>query len=387
MRVPPLNRWLQLGVAVLALAMFGVVTGRAQLDPISRSQIELGYDEPLEGQDPLGVYAYYYYNNPDFLDTNKALRVIVAVTYADSELGFKHLLSPTTDVGIDVNGGGFADDYYEVRQGKYLKGASFDGYGGGGALNLYQLLDPGRRIPLNAVLRGGMHYATYDRDNTAAHFVIPDDQSTLFTRAGLRLAGTEPVLYPDLGLELSVWYEHDWRPDNESYGFNNDRGINPNLSLYWLYAGLNYAFTNTDQKVAFSLMAAGSDNADRLGAWRLGGDLPLNAEFPVILPGYYYDELTARQFVYFYGAYSLPLDRAQRWDFRLEAATVRLDALPGFAERTGWQSGAGADLAYSPKRHNYKIILRYGYGFNAIRDGHQGAQSIGLLFQYNFKAH
>jgi hypothetical protein len=184
MRVPPLNRWLQLGFAVLALAMFGVVTGRAQLDPISRSQIELGYDEPLEGQDPLGVYAYYYYNNPDFLDTNKALRVIVAVTYADSELGFKHLLSPTTDVGIDVNGGGFADDYYEVRQGKYLKGASFDGYGGGGALNLYQLLDPGRRIPLNAVLRGGMHYATYDRDNTAAHFVIPDDQSTLFTRAG-----------------------------------------------------------------------------------------------------------------------------------------------------------------------------------------------------------
>ena len=30
-------------------------------------------------------------------------------------------------------------------------------------------------------------------------------------------------------------------------------------------------------------------------------------------------------------------------------------------------------------------MLRYGYGFNAIRNGKEGAQSIGLLFQYNFE--
>jgi len=384
--VPRLNLSLILGVALMAFSLLNAFNCQAQIDPKSRSEIEFGYDEPLEGQDPLGAYAFYYYNNPNFLDTNKALRVVVAVTYADSELGFKHLLSPTTDVGIDVNGGGFADNYYEVRQGKFRKGESFDGYGGGGALNLYQLLDPGRLIPLNLVARGGLHDATYERDNTAAHFVIPDDQVSLFTRVGLRLAGTEPVLYPDLGLELSVWYEHDWRPDSETYGFNNDRGINPNLSLYWLYGGLNYAFTNTGQKIAVSMMAAGSQDADRLGAWRLGGDLPLNAEFPVIMPGYYYEELTAQQFVYFYGAYSFPLEPSHRWNFRLEAATVRMDALPGFEQRSPWQTGAGGELSFAPKRKNFKIVLRYGYGFNAIRDGSEGAQSIGLLFQYNFLA-
>jgi hypothetical protein len=29
--------------------------------------------------------------------------------------------------------------------------------------------------------------------------------------------------------------------------------------------------------------------------------------------------------------------------------------------------------------------LRYGYGFQALRNGEQGAQSIGLLFQYDFE--
>jgi hypothetical protein len=32
------------------------------------------------------------------------------------------------------------------------------------------------------------------------------------------------------------------------------------------------------------------------------------------------------------------------------------------------------------------VIVRYGYGFNAIRNDHQGASSVGLLFQYNFEA-
>ena len=370
----------------MILALPGLARLQAQIDPISRSELELGYDEPLEGQDPLGIYAFYYYNDPNFVNTNLALRVVVGPTYADSELGLKHLLSPTTDVGIDVNGGGFLDNYYEVRQGKYLKDQSFDGYGAGPALNVYQLLDPGRLIPVDVVLRSGMHYATYDKDNTASSFAIPGNQTSLFSRVGVRVAGTQPVLYPDLGLELSVWYEHDWRLDNQTYGFDNDRSIHANVSLFWLYGGLNYTFTNTAQKISFSTMVAGSEDVDRFGAWRLGGDLPLNAEFPVILPGYYYQELAAREFAYFYGSYEFPLEPSHRFSFRTEAATVWLGALSRFEQRSDWDSGAGGALVFAPKRKNFEIVLRYGYGFNAIRDGHQGAQSIGLLFQYNFKA-
>ena len=124
----------------------------AQIDPKHRNLLELGYDQPIVGQGPQAVYAYYYYNNPEFIRTNMALRLAVAPAYLYSELGFKQLLSPYTDIGIGLYGGAFGDNYYEVRQGHYYKNESFDGYGGGTALSVYQLLNPGMRIPLNLVV-------------------------------------------------------------------------------------------------------------------------------------------------------------------------------------------------------------------------------------------
>jgi hypothetical protein len=173
--------------------------------------------------------------------------------------------------------------------------------------------------------------------------------------------------------------------DSQPYGFSDDRSISPNVDLYWLYAGLNYAWTNSGNQVSFAITAGGSTDADRFSAWRLGGVLPLVSEFPLTLPGYYYEELTATRFQHFYAGYDIPLDTADRVHFRLEAATAHLDYLPGFAQRSSWQTGAGAGLSFAPKNKNFEIILRYGYGFNAIRDGKEGAQSVGLLFQYNFE--
>jgi hypothetical protein len=187
-------------------------------------------------------------------------------------------------------------------------------------------------------------------------------------------------------LELSVWYERQWRLNSDSYGFNNDRHISPDVDLYWLYAGLNYAWTNSGQKVSFAITVGGSTDADRFSAWRMGGVLPLVSELPLTLPGYYYEELTATRFQHFYAAYDVPLDRAHRFDFRLEAAAAHLDYLPGFAQRSDWQSGVGCGLTFAPRNKNFQVVLRYGYGFNAIRNGKEGAHSVGLLFQYNFEA-
>src|SRR5450432_1437454 len=114
----------------LPLVIVGLLAGfncQAQIDPEHRNLLELGYDQPLAGQGPQGVYAYYYYNNPDFFKTNTALRLAIAPAYVDGEVGFKHLLSPTTDVGLGFNGGMFGANYYEVRQGDYVKSESFNG--------------------------------------------------------------------------------------------------------------------------------------------------------------------------------------------------------------------------------------------------------------------
>jgi len=357
----------------------------AQIDPMHRSLLELGYDQPLSGQGPQGIYAYYYYNNPDFFKTNTALRLAIAPAYVDGEIGFKELLSPTTDVGLGFYGGMYGANYYEVRQGRYYKSESFDGSGGGASVSVYQLLNPGQLIPVSVIARGGFRYLTYmDTSQTADFFAVPANQMVGFARGGIRLAGKEPMLYPDLGLELSVWFERQWRQDSQRFGYLNDRSISPDVNLYWLYAGLNYAWTNSGQRVSFAFTAGGSTSSDQFSAWRLGGVLPLVSEFPLTLPGYYYQELTATSFEHFYAAYDISLDPAQRWSFRLEAATAHLGYLAGREQASDWQTGVGGGLSFAPKHKNFEIILRYGYGFNALRNGQEGAQSVGLLFQYNF---
>jgi hypothetical protein len=358
----------------------------AQIDPYPRSLLQLGYDQSLSGQGPQSLYAYYYYNNPEFLRTNVALRLAVAPVYLDGEIGFRQLL-PRTDVGIGINGGGYGENYYEVRQGNYYKNESFDGHGGGASLNLYHLINPAQLIPLNVVVQGGAHYSTYSpTDKTDDEFKLPDNRVSTFARAGLRFAGKEPMLYADLAMEVSIWFEHQWRFDDRTYGFaGNPLQVQPTTDLYWLYAGLSYAWTNTGNQFTFALTAGGSDAADRFSAWRLGGVLPLVAEFPLTLPGYYYQEISARRFVHLSAAYVAPLSADHRWQLRLGAASAYVDYLPGFEQPGHWHTGVGPSLSFTSRSEVWRVIVRYGYGFNALRDGHDGAHSVGVLYQYDFE--
>ena len=371
---------------LLSLLPSGRSVCLAQVDPYPRSLLEFGYDQSVFDQGPQTLYAYYHYNNPALGSTNMALRLVAAPVYFDGELGLRNVL-PHTDLGLGLNGGGFGENYYELRQGRYLKEESFDGHGGGASLSIYHLINPGQLIPLNLIAQGGVHYSTYSAtDRTDDRFRLPRDRVSTFTRLGVRLAGKEPMLYEALGMEVSVWYEHQWRLDDTAYGFAGDRNVEPSTALYWLYAGMSYAWTNSGQQVAFALTAGGTENADRFSAWRLGGVLPLSAEYPITLPGYYYQELSAQSFVHFSAEYVIPLSHDHRWKLRLSAASAYVEYLPGLEEGNHWQTGTGPSLSFSSRSGVWQTILRYGYGVDAIRDGHTGAHSVGLLYQYNFEA-
>src|ERR1041385_2990324 len=88
-----------------------------QIDPIPRDLIQFGYNAALQGHAPLAAYAFYFHNQPDFLRTNQTLRLAIAPTYIDSELGLRQVLGDDTDLGIGLAGGGFADSYDEIRGG------------------------------------------------------------------------------------------------------------------------------------------------------------------------------------------------------------------------------------------------------------------------------
>lgn len=79
------------------------------------------------------------------------------------------------------------------------------------------------------------------------------------------------------------------------------------------------------------------------------------------LPGCYYQEISAHRFMHFSSAYVAPLSADQSWQLRLAVTSAYLDY------------------------EVWRVILRYGHGFNALRDGHDGAHSVGLLHQYDFE--
>jgi hypothetical protein len=352
-----------------------------QIDPFPRELIQFGGNAALEGHAPLAAYAFYYRNQPDFLRTNLTLRLAVAPTYLDSELGISQALGEYTDLGFGLAGGGFADNYNEIRHGTFLPAESFTGDGGEASASIYHLFNPGQQIPLNGVLRGTMHYSAYVRDNaTAPMFRLPDNETTMAVRTGLRWGGREPTLFPPLAMELSIWYEGQFRMEPDTYGFD-DRRVEPQSHLFWGEALLNYTLPESEQSFCVSLTAGTSVEADRFSAYRLGGLLPLISEFPLSLPGYYYQEISATQFALLGGYYIVPLDKKHRWNIAATADTAVVDYLSGQEQPGHWLSGVGGGILYHTP--SLKVMAAYSYGIDAIRGGGRGANSIGLLVQFD----
>ncbi|HEY3762031.1 MAG TPA: hypothetical protein VGN23_09815 [Verrucomicrobiae bacterium] len=373
---------------LLALFLFLPLLAWAQIDPVSRNLIQFGYNQVFEGHAPFSGYAFYYRNQPDFLRTNQTLRLAIAPTYIDSNLGFVEGLGPNTDFAIGAAGGAFEDSYDEIRGGIYYPAESFDGYGGEVSFDLYHLFDPGRLIPLNLVVEGTSHYSLYGRDeDTATAFQLPANHDDLSMRVGFRFGGVEPVLFPALAMELSVWYEGHYRTESGAYGYSGDRMLNDQSHLFWTEAAFSYTLTNSQQNFYLRLTAGSSVDADHFSAYRLGGFLPLAAEYPLSVPGYFYQEVSARQFVLFNGNYLVPLDKRMHWSLDLEGAAAAVSYLKGESQPGNWLTGVGGGILYHSPGNHFKALLDYGYGINAIRDGHRGAHSVGFLMQIDLGPH
>ncbi|MGP8021698.1 MAG: hypothetical protein ACLPRE_12020 [Limisphaerales bacterium] len=372
----------RIGCALLWVSLLGPCLVSAQIDPVRRDLIQLGYNQAFEGHAPFAGYAFYYHNQPDFLRTNLTLRLAVAPVYLDSELGFVHGLGPNTDFALGLAGGGFGDSYYEIRGGKYYPGESFDGHSAEVSASVYHLFNPASEIPLNFILRGTAHYSIYDaNDGTAANFQTPDDHGTFSARTGLRWGGVEPILFPPLAMELSVWYEGQYRTDSGVYGFNGDRVLNQQSHLFWAEAALAYTLPKSQQNFYVRLTAGTSLDADRFSAYRLGGFLPLESEFPLSLPGYYFQEISARNFALLNANYLLPLDPGKRWDLDLNVSSAFVDYLPGEQQPSNWLNGVGGGILYHSPSDRLKILASYGYGVDAIRSHGRGANNVGILIQ------
>jgi hypothetical protein len=362
------------------------ITALAQIDPVKRQLFQFGYNAALEGHAPISGYAFYYRNDPGFVRSNLTLRLEVAPVYLDSELGISHTLTESTDLGIGLAGGGFADSYSEVREGKYRPRESFTGHGYETSLSLYHLANPHRQIPLNLVVRGILHHSIYSRDDdTDPTFELPDDRTTCSVRAGLRWGGQEPILFPSLAMELSVWYRGDFRTAEDDYGYNEDRHVESDSHLFWGQALLAYTLPELKHNFRVSLTVGTSVDADRFSAYRLGALLPLSAEFPLTLPGYFFEELSAEGFALGGMSYLMPLDQKQRWNLNAQVTTAYVDYLDGLKQPRRWNTGVAGGILYRSPEDFLKVLVVYAYGVDAIRGGDRGAHSVGVLLQFDLE--
>lgn len=377
-----MTKWASLS----GLLLFIAITASAQIDPVKRQLFQLGYNAALQGHAPLSGYAYYYRNQPDFLRSNLTLRLALAPVYLDSELGLSQALGEFTDVGVGLAGGGFADTYSEIRDGKYRPSESFRGHGGESSLSLYHLVNPDRQIPLNLLVRGIVHYSSYSRDHdTDDAFELPGDHTTFSVRTGIRWGGQEPILFPSLAMELSAWYRGDFRTDSDNYGYSDDRHVEKNSHLFWGQALLAYTLPELKHNFRVSLTVGSTVDEDRFSAYRLGALLPLAAEFPLTLPGYFFEELSAERFALGGLSYLMPLDKQQRWHANAQVTTAYVDYLDGLEQPGRWNTGVAGGILYRSPEDFLKVLLVYAYGVDAIRDGHRGAHSVGLLLQFDFE--
>jgi hypothetical protein len=297
------------------------------------------------------------------------------------------VFGPNTDLAFGLAGGAYADSYYEVRQGQYIREESFDGHGPELSASLYHRFNPDAQIPLNGIARVAARGRFFgDTDETAPNFELPNDFESLYLRTGLRFGGREPSMTAPLAMELSIWYEGHFRTDSGPYGFNDDREIVAHTHILWTRALLKYTFEQTGQYFDAGLTLGTAANPDRMSAFRIGGWLPFIAEFPLNIPGYYYQELSATRFALANIIYSFPLEPRRNWSMTIFGAGGTMDYLDALSQPGHWHSGVGGGISYTSPRRSWFISLIYGHGFNAIRDHGKGADQVGLVFQYDFQA-
>ena len=356
------------------------------IDAESRTRFEIGAEGPLRGNGPLTGYAYVFLTRPHFLDEHVYLRALIAPVYATGELIRDHW--PTTNSALSLGlGGGFfaATSHVEFRDGRLDREESFTGNTAEATL-AYYLRGPkiASVLPLEAQIRVHPTYVIYDRNNdTSRRFRLPEDSALYQARAGIRLGGVPPDLFPEFAAELSLWHELSYREAAGRYGLPERPQQTEHLTQEtWIRLGGIYSFWGT-QASAF-LNAGIAEDTDALSAFRLGGSLRLRVEFPLMLRGYNVDEIFARRFWLVNLAYRFPIWPGQdRVNLQLLADYARVDYLPDHRLPHSGLAGVGANLSVALTKR-ITLVAGYGYGIDAPRGRSFGGHEVSTLFEFKY---
>ncbi|HXT01929.1 MAG TPA: hypothetical protein VN915_14735 [Elusimicrobiota bacterium] len=373
--------------ALLASAVFLALAApaRAQIDPQRRVLLLGGYEQGLLAPGPVAPYAYAYMNVPEVAGSSSALRLVVAPVYVDSEMGFLNVIGKHADAGVGFSGGGYAFGQTEVRRGDEKRGESFTGHGGGPSLSLYPKLGKIGPVPINGYLRGAASWADYRRNYaTAPEFVLPPNEWTGILRFGIRAGGRPPGLDQAPSGEVSVWYEARDREHGGAYGYNGDRVAERATHLYWTRLLFAYDFPD-DRRLGVDMNFGAGTGVDRFSAYRVGGMLQNNAEFPMSVPGYFSQEIAAEKVAHVWLRFGKSLTNERRIVFNWFAGGAVIKPVPTTDAGGAQHAGVGMGVEFLPKREGGALrgMLSFGYSPTAVRGDHRGGEGVALSMELN----
>ena len=370
---------------LVLLPVLAAAPANAQRDPEPRAYLEVGTEVPLKGNAPINGYAFFLWNRPNYPEPDQYLRVVVAPTYLLTEFLQDHWPDGRHAVSVGLNGGGLRFGHDEYRHGSYKEEESFWGHGGELPLSYYAGTKLFDLLPLEGQLRVTPAFVVYQRSfGTADDFELPPDTGLVTGRVGLRLGGVPPELLPKLGLEASAWYEATYRTETGTFGFPDRPEQLESLSQR-AWGRLAAVFAPTDGHTIDVLVTAGfSHDADLLSSFRLGSALPFRSEFPLILHGYFVEEVFAKRFWLLNASYRFPAWPGSRQvTLRIGGDMAGIDYIKGHKLPRKHLRGVGGDLSVA-FTSRVTMVVGYGYGFDAPRNGGFGGHEAHALIELKF---
>ena len=378
-----------LRAAGLVLVLFpGLAPGLAfaQADPEARSYLEVGTEMPLKGNAPINGYAFFLWNRPHFPEPDQYLRVVVAPTYLLTELVVDHWPFGRHAVSVGLNGGGLRYGHFEYRNGSYKDAESFWGHGAELPLSYYASTKLFDKLPLQGQIRVTPAFIVYqDSFGTAERFELPPDTGLLTGRVGLRLGGIPPELLPQLALEASAWYEAVYRTNPGTFGLPERSPETLEDLTQRAWGRLAAVLKPTEGHTLDVLLTAGlTRSTDLLSSFRMGSALPFRSEFPLILHGYFVEEVFAKRFWLLNLSYRFPAWPGSRnVHLRISGDIAGVEYVDGHRLPREHLRGVGGDVsvAITPQ---VTVVAGYGYGFDAPRNDGFGGHEAHALIELKF---
>ncbi|HVM59555.1 MAG TPA: hypothetical protein VMV72_01710 [Verrucomicrobiae bacterium] len=354
----------------------------AQVDIESRRALLAETGFALKGNEQPSGFGYFWFNQNHCPWTNTALRVLFSAVYADTELSWFVGGNTNVTVGAGLGGGLFIDSVTPYRNGDQLGSVQFYGDRAVARVFVNDTIPNPSPLPLNLRATYSVTGSFFRDTDRTSDFTLPTDFLTQTLLAEFRYGGVEPSLTGRRAAELYAAADANYRSDFEAFG--PDGALLPAHSEYQrLYGSLTAKFP-VQQTTFYARVAGGyGHDLDEISSYKIGGNLLGVEPFTVTVHGYFTREFLADDF----GVANTEI-RQQLTDWH--AITLHLYGdwaiyKPVPPNPPDWHNilGVGTGLSFRAI-WDTDWLLSYGYGINAVRDGHNGGHEVGLALQKRF---